>query len=223
MAHDRIPPFGPADDSPERRLADVIDFLPDPLLVVNRRGVITTWNRALEVLTGLPASRMIGKSGHEYAVPFYGDRRPLLIDLVLLPPGELERQHPDVQRQGEILLARQGRHALLWDYTNAYFTWPLMAAGGAYAFRRREDGSYDVRDTGVAHEGAQRGAAPSTRKPASPPGDAPARPSGACARARARPAGARPGRGWPARQARGHGAARRAAGRAAAHADGRRA
>lgn len=56
-------------------------------------------------------------------------------------------------------LQRQGRRAILWDYTNNYFTWPLLAAGGAYAFRPRDDGTFDVRDTGVAHDGAVRGAA----------------------------------------------------------------
>jgi maltose/maltodextrin transport system substrate-binding protein len=56
-------------------------------------------------------------------------------------------------------LRKQGQRAILWDYTNAYFTWPLLAAGGAYAFRQRADGSFDVHDTGVANEGGVRGAA----------------------------------------------------------------
>lgn len=55
-------------------------------------------------------------------------------------------------------LARQGRHAIVWDYTNAYFTWPLMAAHGGYAFKRRADGSYDAADIGVANAGALVGA-----------------------------------------------------------------
>jgi maltose/maltodextrin transport system substrate-binding protein len=56
-------------------------------------------------------------------------------------------------------LQKSGRRAILWDYTNAYFTWPLLAAGGGYAFKPRADGSYDVRDTGVTNAGALRGAA----------------------------------------------------------------
>ncbi len=55
-------------------------------------------------------------------------------------------------------LAKQGRKAILWDYTNTYFSWPLLAAGGGYAFRERKDGSHDPRDTGVASEAALRGA-----------------------------------------------------------------
>jgi maltose/maltodextrin transport system substrate-binding protein len=59
----------------------------------------------------------------------------------------------------EAQLAPQGKHAILWDYSNAYFTWPLLAAGGGYAFKPRADGSFDVHDTGVAKEGSVRGAA----------------------------------------------------------------
>lgn len=58
----------------------------------------------------------------------------------------------------EARLARQGKHAIVWDYTNNYFTWPLMAANGGYAFRRRPDGSYDAADLGVANAGALQGA-----------------------------------------------------------------
>lgn len=55
-------------------------------------------------------------------------------------------------------LAKQGKRALLWDYTNNYFTWPLLAANGGFAFKRRPDGSYDPRDTGVDNPGALLGA-----------------------------------------------------------------
>ena len=55
-------------------------------------------------------------------------------------------------------LAKQGKRALLWDYTNNYFTWPLLAANGGFAFKRRPDGSFDPRDTGVDNPGALLGA-----------------------------------------------------------------
>ena len=58
-------------------------------------------------------------------------------------------------------LKRDGRRAILWDYTNNYFSWPLMAAraeDAAYAFRQRPDGSFDAADTGVDRPGALRGA-----------------------------------------------------------------
>jgi maltose/maltodextrin transport system substrate-binding protein len=72
--------------------------------------------------------------------------------LVATPPKTFEEIFAlDVQ------LARQGKKAILWDYTNNYFSWPLFAAGGGYAFRERADGSYDPRDTGVNNAGALAG------------------------------------------------------------------
>jgi maltose/maltodextrin transport system substrate-binding protein len=54
-------------------------------------------------------------------------------------------------------LAKDGKHAILWDYTNPYFSWPLLAANGGYAFKRRDDGTYDASDSGVNNPGAKLG------------------------------------------------------------------
>ncbi len=54
-------------------------------------------------------------------------------------------------------LSGQGKKAILWEYTNTYFTWPLLAAGGGYAFKQKADGSYDATDTGVNNAGALAG------------------------------------------------------------------
>ena len=51
-------------------------------------------------------------------------------------------------------LSAQGKKAILWDYTNTYFTWPLLAANGGYVFKQRPDGTYDASDTGVNNAGA---------------------------------------------------------------------
>lgn len=63
----------------------------------------------------------------------------------------------------DMQLQAQGRRAILWDYTNNYFSWPLLAAHGGYAFKQRPDGSFDARDTGVDHPGARVGAELITR------------------------------------------------------------
>ena len=54
-------------------------------------------------------------------------------------------------------LAKDGKKAILWDYNNTYFTWPLLAANGGYIFKETEKG-YDVKDTGVNNDGAKAGA-----------------------------------------------------------------
>lgn len=55
-------------------------------------------------------------------------------------------------------LANRGIKAIGWDYTNAYFTWPLIAANGGYVFKREADGGYDTNDVGVDSPGALVGA-----------------------------------------------------------------
>lgn len=55
-------------------------------------------------------------------------------------------------------LSASGKKAILWDYNNTYFTWPLLAANGGYPFKQKADGSYDAKDTGVNNAGALKGA-----------------------------------------------------------------
>ena len=88
----------------KQRLADVIDFLPDATLVIDKRGRVLTWNRAMEKMTGVPAIDMIGKGDYEYALPFYGMRRPILADLVLLPDEVIEKKYPYLLREGNTLV-----------------------------------------------------------------------------------------------------------------------
>lgn len=88
----------------ERRLADIINFLPDATMVIDREGKVIAWNRAIEEMTGIEAKDMLGKGDYEYALPFYGERRPILIDLVLLPREEFERRkYVKINRYGEML------------------------------------------------------------------------------------------------------------------------
>ncbi len=63
------------------QLATIIDFIPEALVAVDRAGKVIIWNHAVEVMTGVPASEMIGQDNYAHAIPFYGERRPILVDL----------------------------------------------------------------------------------------------------------------------------------------------
>jgi PAS domain S-box-containing protein len=89
----------------QRRTADIIDFLPDATLVIDRDGTIIAWNRAIEEMTGVKAADVLGKGNYEQALPFYGERRPILIDLVLMPDEEIETRYAFLQRQGTTLIS----------------------------------------------------------------------------------------------------------------------
>jgi PAS domain S-box-containing protein len=86
-----------------RRLADIIEFLPDAVMVIDAEGKITSWNRAMEVMTGVKAADILGKGNYEYAIPFYGERRPILIDLVTKPVEEVVAKYTHLQRHGDTL------------------------------------------------------------------------------------------------------------------------
>jgi maltose/maltodextrin transport system substrate-binding protein len=55
-------------------------------------------------------------------------------------------------------LAKDGKHAILWDYNNTYFTFPMLAANGGYPFGRTATGTYNATDVGVNNAGAVKGA-----------------------------------------------------------------
>jgi PAS domain S-box-containing protein len=55
---------------------------------------------------------MLGKGNYEYSLPFYGERRPILIDLVLLPQEEIEEKYATIHRDGDVLSAENYAPAL---------------------------------------------------------------------------------------------------------------
>ncbi len=73
-----------------RRLDDIIEFLPDATVVIDKQSTVIAWNKAIEEMTGVPKKDMLGKGDYEYAIPFYGERRPILVNLALLPRDEQE-------------------------------------------------------------------------------------------------------------------------------------
>jgi PAS domain S-box-containing protein len=63
-----------------RKLMDIIEFLPDATFVIDQEKKVVAWNRAMEELTGVPKEEMVGQGDYAYSVPFYGERLPVLID-----------------------------------------------------------------------------------------------------------------------------------------------
>lgn len=51
-------------------------------------------------------------------------------------------------------LQKDGKTAIMWNLKEPYFTWPLMAADGGYAFKYTSSG-YDIKDAGIATDGVK--------------------------------------------------------------------
>ena len=88
-----------------RRLIDIVEFLPDATFVIDHEMKVIAWNRALEEMTGVRKQDIIGQGDFAYAVPFYGERRPILIDLIGTKHAEMESQYDYVESSGNVLLA----------------------------------------------------------------------------------------------------------------------
>lgn len=104
-----------------QRLADIFDFLPDPTFVVDQEKKVVAWNRAMEEMSGVPQEEMVGQGDNAYSLPFYGERRNQLIDLIDVEDEDLKAGYQNITRQGERLYAEafcpalySGKGAHVW-------------------------------------------------------------------------------------------------------------
>jgi len=110
----------------EKHLSDIIDFLPDATFVVDREGKVIIWNQAIEEMTAIKATDIVGKGEYEYALFFYGTRRPILIDLVQTADEEIENKYQHITRKGQALLAEidvpvRGEQLTLWGMASPLY------------------------------------------------------------------------------------------------------
>ncbi|MGA2544969.1 MAG: PAS domain S-box protein [Rectinemataceae bacterium] len=105
----------------ERRLSEIIEFLPDATFVIDEEGQIVIWNHAIEQMTGKTKKQMLGCRNYEYAFPFYGCRRPILIDLAFNKREEISDEYISAVRNGDTIMAKS-------------FTPSLYQGNGAYLF-----------------------------------------------------------------------------------------
>ncbi|MGO8735392.1 MAG: PAS domain S-box protein [Terriglobia bacterium] len=117
-----------ASQAAEQRLADIIEFLPDATFVIDQDKRVIAWNHACELLTGVKKQALLGQGDYAYAEPFFGERRPILIDLVDPPAPELEATYKYVQRKGDIIVGETfmprwngGQGAHLWEVASPLF------------------------------------------------------------------------------------------------------
>jgi PAS domain S-box-containing protein len=139
----------------ERRLASIIDFLPDPTFAIDREGRVIAWNRAVEEMSGVRAEQMLGQGDYAYAVPFFGERRPLLIDLVFGDEKAIEEHYRSVAKKGACFVAesvsswlRAGEDTHLWSVAGPLYDSDGRLVGAIESTR-------DVTDKKYAEESLQ--------------------------------------------------------------------
>lgn len=104
-----------------QRIEDILNFLPDPAIAVDTCCELMVWNRAAEEMTGVRADGLLGKGNYEYGVPFYGERRPLLLNFLLDPDsGQVDTLYKILAREKNLLIGeceagtREGKKLALW-------------------------------------------------------------------------------------------------------------
>ncbi len=108
-----------------QKFVDIFEFLPDATMVVDSDKRVVAWNRAMEELSGIPKEEMLGRGDNAFTVPFYGEARTNLLDLLEMDDQELASRYSQVQRSGYGLAAEAFCPAL-HDGTGAY-VWAIVA------------------------------------------------------------------------------------------------
>lgn len=112
----------------QRFTADIIESLPDPTVVIDRNGRVLYWNREMVEITGFSAANMVGRGDYEYALPFYGKRRPILIDMIVDDSLRFTREYEYVRREGNVLYTEtktgqlRGKQRILWGRAAPLFS-----------------------------------------------------------------------------------------------------
>jgi len=110
-----------ADRETSRRLAEIINFLPNATMVVDTEGVVVAWNQAMEVMSGIPAGDIIGKGNYAYRTWVLDGRHQFLLDYILRRDTEgIKAAYPHVRYKGNIVkietpvTRRDGTQITLW-------------------------------------------------------------------------------------------------------------
>lgn len=89
----------------DQRISDIINFFPDASFTIDADGRVISWNRAINQMTKVNPEEILGKGNYEYSIHFYGQRRPMLIDMINASDDEIKKQYPNYERQGKVLTA----------------------------------------------------------------------------------------------------------------------
>lgn len=111
-----------------QQLLDIIEFLPDATFVIDKNKKVISWNLAIEEMTGVAKEDILGHGDYAYSVPFYGSRRPILVDLIFKEDKEAEQMYDLVSSKGNTIFSEtfvpqafEGKGAFLWATASPLF------------------------------------------------------------------------------------------------------
>jgi len=126
----------------EKRMAEILNHLPEATFAINHESRVIAWNMAIEEMTGVRAADILDKGDSLYAVPFYGTKRPMLIDLIDADDTRLaELGYEDIRREGSALIAQttrarpQEKEMVLWIKATPFYDENGRRAGAIETMR----------------------------------------------------------------------------------------
>lgn len=109
-------------NSARDQLLAIIEFLPDATFVIDQNKKVIAWNQAMEKMTRIHKQDMLGKADYAYSLPFYGEPRPILIDLIENHDETIESRYRQLVRTDRSVNAESyapslfnGKGAYLWS------------------------------------------------------------------------------------------------------------
>jgi PAS domain S-box-containing protein len=127
----------------QQMLSSIIDFLPDATFAIDTAGKVISWNKAIETMTGIRKEDILGQGDFCYALPFYGERRRILINLILnFDESFAAANYHTVQRVGETLFSeayvprmRGETEAYLWFTASPLYSKDGVLTGAIESIR----------------------------------------------------------------------------------------
>lgn len=112
----------------------ILQSLPDAVMAVDREGRVIAWNDQMTRLTGIGREGIVGRGKYEYAIPLYGERKPILVDLVGADDSDTEGRYSRFIKNRSTLYA-EGYAPKAYSGTGAYLSGtasPLFDAAGVW-------------------------------------------------------------------------------------------
>ena len=116
-----------------KEMLEILAFVQNPTVIIDNRNVVISWNAAMEQLTGVQKTEVIGSNNFEHLFPFYNPGRPALCTLFDATHNDLDRYYPGAYREGSAIIA-QVPDLTHKEEPSVFFTIrasPLCEPGGA--------------------------------------------------------------------------------------------
>ncbi|MCE1189843.1 MAG: PAS domain S-box protein [Ignavibacteria bacterium] len=84
-------------------LSSIVDEHPEATFLIDMKGRVLIWNKAMELLSGVPKENALGKDNRVYSVPFYGRATPMLIDLVQNPIDDELKKYTSLSNSNGVI------------------------------------------------------------------------------------------------------------------------